>query len=136
MVSEDYFRGLNSIKQYTQHVSTSKVASVARSRFDKPQPNQPEQAEIAVVIAAQGHTNDKTVRYVDTSIPQEDAIQGLQLPAHTLYLIDKVVRQKAMIGPIGVDNSEVINIEQERELRRKNRKLYHSKDDDEENETE
>ena len=35
-----------------------------------------------------------------------------------------------------VDNSEVINIEQERELRRKNRKLYHSKDEDEENETE
>lgn len=41
-----------------------------------------------------------------------------------------------MSGPIGVDNSEVINIEQERELRRKNRKLYHSKDEDEENETE
>jgi hypothetical protein len=124
------------MKQYTQHISTSKVASVSRSRFDKPQPNSPEKAEIAVVVAAQGHTNDKTVRYVDTSIPQEDAIQSLQLPAHTLYLIDKVVRQKAMAGPIGVDNSEVINIEQERELRRKNRKLYHSKDDDEENETE
>ena len=124
------------MKHYTQHISTSKVASVSRSRFDKPQPNSPEKAEIAVVVAAQGHTNDKTVRYVDTSIPQEDAIQSLQLPAHTLYLIDKVVRQKAMAGPIGVDNSEVINIEQERELRRKNRKLYHSKDDDEENETE
>ncbi len=41
-----------------------------------------------------------------------------------------------MSGPIGVDNSEVINIEQERELRRKNRKLYHNKDEDEENETE
>jgi len=38
-------------------------------------------------------------------------------------LIDKVVRQKAMTGPIGVDNSEYINIEQERELRRRNRKL-------------
>lgn len=41
-----------------------------------------------------------------------------------------------MTGPIGVDNSEVINIEQERELRRKNRKLYHNKADGEENETE
>lgn len=43
-----------------------------------------------------------------------------------------------MIGPIGVDNSEVINIEMERELRRKNRNLYPSskQDDDDNNETE
>lgn len=65
------------MKQYTQHASTSKIASVARSRFDKPQPNSPEKAEIAVVVAAQGHTNEKTVRYIDTSIPQENAIQSL-----------------------------------------------------------
>jgi len=31
------------------------------------------------------------------------------------------VRAKALYGPIGVDNSEVINIEMERELRRRNR---------------
>lgn len=40
-----------------------------------------------------------------------------------------------MSGPIGVDNSEVINIEQERELRRKNQLMY-GKDDDEEYGTE
>ena len=40
-----------------------------------------------------------------------------------MYLIDKVVRAKALQGPIGVDNSEVINIEQERELRKRNQYL-------------
>jgi len=48
-------------------------------------------------------------------------MKKLELPPQTLYLIDKVVRAKALYGPIGVDNSEVINIEMERELRRRNR---------------
>jgi hypothetical protein len=47
----------------------------------------------------------------------------------SLYLIDKVVRQKAAIGPIGVDNSEVINIELERELKRRNKQMYGEGDD-------
>ena len=42
---------------------------------------------------------------------QTEAIHKIQLPAKTMYLIDKVVRAKALQGPIGVDNSEVINIE-------------------------
>jgi len=41
-----------------------------------------------------------------------------------MYLIDKVVRAKALQGPIGTNNSEVINLEQERELRKKN--LYYA----------
>lgn len=45
------------------------------------------------------------------------------LPQQTIYLIDKVVRQKALQGPIGVDNSEVINIEMERELKKRNKHL-------------
>ena len=36
-----------------------------------------------------------------------------------MYLIDKVVRAKALRGPIGVDNSEVINLEQEKELKKR-----------------
>ena len=40
-----------------------------------------------------------------------EAVHQIQLPAKTMYLIDKVVRAKALQGPIGVDNSEVINIE-------------------------
>ena len=38
-----------------------------------------------------------------------------------MYLIDKVVRAKALRGPIGVDNSEVINLEQERELKKRDK---------------
>jgi len=41
----------------------------------------------------------------------------------TMYLIDKVVRAKSLMGPIGVDNSEVINIEMERELKKRNKYL-------------
>jgi hypothetical protein len=33
------------------------------------------------------------------------------------------VRQKALQGPIGVDNSEVINLEMERELKKRNKHL-------------
>jgi|DEB0MinimDraft_12_1074336.scaffolds.fasta_scaffold23492_2 hypothetical protein len=36
-----------------------------------------------------------------------------------MYLIDKVVRQKARSGPIGIDNSEVINLEVETEFKTK-----------------
>lgn len=69
---------------------------------------------------------------LDTESPQK-AIKSLELPAQTLYLIDKVVRAKALSGPIGVDNSEVINIEMERELRKRNRyiaSLYGEKQHD------
>ena len=57
-----------------------------------------------------------------------------------MYLIDKVVRTKALRGPIGIDNSEVINIEQERELKKRDkyyRELaegYQGKQTDEEDE--
>lgn len=37
-----------------------------------------------------------------------------------MYLIDKVVRQRAKVGPIGVDNSELINMELEEEYKEKN----------------
>jgi hypothetical protein len=40
-----------------------------------------------------------------------------------MYLIDKVVRAKALQGPIGIDNSEVINLEVERDVENRNRYL-------------
>lgn len=43
----------------------------------------------------------------------DEAIKYIELPPETIYLIDKVVRQRAKAGPIGVDNSELINIELE-----------------------
>ncbi len=47
----------------------------------------------------------------------------IELPLETMYLIDKVVRQRAQMGPIGVDNSELINIEMEEEYKEKNQHL-------------
>lgn len=85
-----------------------------------------------------GHFNTNTIQYVDPNVDPEVAIASIRLPQQTIYLIDKVVRAKAMQGPIGVDNSEVINLEMERELRRRTKNLAnhnaaaHSDEDDEE----
>ena len=46
---------------------------------------------------------------------------SLELPQETLYLIDKVVRQRSKLVPIGVDNSELINLEIEHEFKEKNK---------------
>jgi hypothetical protein len=50
-------------------------------------------------------------------------IAKIQLPPATMYLIDKVVRAKALQGPIGIDNSEVINLEIEKDVEKRNRYL-------------
>lgn len=57
-------------------------------------------------------------------IDEKEALSLIQLPAETMYLIDKVVRQKARAGPIGVDNSEVINLEFENEFKSKNKHIF------------
>ena len=40
-----------------------------------------------------------------------------------MYLIDKVVRQRMKTGPIGVDHSELINLEIEREVKQRNQHI-------------
>lgn len=65
--------------------------------------------------------NPHTIRFIDPNLSQKQAIKRIQLPAKTMYLIDKVVRTKALRGPIGIDNSEVINLEQERELKKRDK---------------
>lgn len=57
---------------------------------------------------------------IDPEMDDEEALNFIELPQETLYLIDKVVRQKARAGPIGIDNSEFINIEIEEEFKEKN----------------
>ena len=56
----------------------------------------------------------------DEDLNEEEMLLKVELPEETLYLIDKVVRQRARIGPIGADNSELINIEIENEFKEKN----------------
>lgn len=115
-----------------ESVPNAKVITVARSRFDKPEPSSPGKADIAVVSSTVGHTNLNTLQLVDPNMDPEKAIQLLKLPQSTLYLIDKVVRAKALQGPIGVDNSEVINLEIEREYKRKNKHLTNDANEDRE----
>lgn len=54
---------------------------------------------------------------MDPDIDEDEALSLIQLPAQTMYLIDKVVRQKAKNGPIGIDNSEVINLQVENDFK-------------------
>lgn len=92
---------------------------MSRSRFDKP--SQITDGGSPLRGGKKMAGNRLPVRVdLDTESPAK-AIRSLELPSATLYLIDKVVRAKALYGPIGVDNSEVINIEAERELRQRNR---------------
>ena len=74
-----------------------------------------------VPVSAFNNRNPHTIRFFDPNMTESQAIKRIQLPAKTMYLIDKVVRQKAINGPIGVDNSEVINLEQERELKKRDK---------------
>ena len=62
---------------------------------------------------------DHLLEHID-ELDEEEALQLIELPQETMYLIDKVVRQRAKAGPIGVDNSELINLEIEEEYKHKN----------------
>ena len=57
---------------------------------------------------------------MDPDIDEQEALSLIELPPQTIYLIDKVVRQKSRTGPIGIDNSEVINLEVETQFKKKN----------------
>ena len=112
---------------------------MARSRFDDPTGAQsnvqgsPGKNQELIQVTAGKSKNPHTVKYIDQFVDTDKAINELVLPASTMYLIDKVVRAKALQGPIGVDNSEVINIELEREFKARNRylaNLANIKDDD------
>ena len=60
--------------------SNVKNPTVARSRFDKPEPSSPGKADLAVVVEAAGHTNLKTVQLVDPHMDPEKAINQIKLP--------------------------------------------------------
>lgn len=59
------------------------------------------------------------VSLIDPEMDDEVALKFIELPRETIYLIDKVVRQKAKAGPIGIDNSEFINLQIEEEYKLK-----------------
>jgi len=61
---------------------------------------------------------------MDPNLSETEALALIQLPAETIYLIDKVVRLKARAGPIGIDNSEVINLEVENDFKKRNLHIF------------
>ena len=107
---------------------------MARTRFDQQastscvggaglEDENGDMSEINAALGSSASKNPRTRQYVDTSVDPRRAIAKIQLPAATMYLIDKVVRSKALQGPIGIDNSEVINLETEKELQKRNQYL-------------
>lgn len=75
---------------------------------------------------------------LDPEIDETECLNLIKLPPETMYLIDKVVRMKARTGPIGIDNSELINLEFENEFKAKNKHILklndaNAVDEDEQN---
>ena len=61
---------------------------------------------------------------MDPDIDEQEALSLIQLPSETMYLIDKVVRQKARCGPIGIENSELVNLEMENDFKKKSKYIF------------
>ncbi|CDW72040.1 UNKNOWN [Stylonychia lemnae] len=99
VVPEDYFRVLKEKKEVEQNNKTSKQK---------------------LFTGGIGISGVEGISQIDPEMEDEEAIKYIELPQETLYLIDKVVRSRAKTGPIGVDNSELINIELEQDFRNKN----------------
>ena len=80
---------------------------MARTRFEEKAPSliggrnalgdHEEKEEIELTTAACYKTkNPHTIRYIDPNMDIAYAIKQIQLPVKTMYLIDKVVRAKAL----------------------------------------
>lgn len=117
VVPEDYFRVLKQKKEAdNKHNKPQNAAAVPKSVIQSvrgDQKNSPDGINAPPGLAY-------LVQVIHPDMEDEDAISLIELPQETIYLIDKVVRQKAKAGPIGIDNSEFINIEIEEEFKEKN----------------
>ena len=113
------------MNNYQKHFK--KKTDMAMSRFDNDQnlaAQLPGGAANALVDGNPGLGLLAKRLMMDPEISEAEALSLIQLPPETIYLIDKVVRQKARTGPIGVDNSEVINLEMENDFKAKNKYIY------------
>ena len=132
VADEDFFRAVKEHKSMTKLQPKQNERTMARTRFDElgtvpvgakaQMTGEAPNTELEMVPATSfSNKNPHTIRFFDPNQTERHAIQRIQLPAKTMYLIDKVVRAKALRGPIGVDNSEVINLEQEHELKKRDK---------------
>ena len=119
VVTEDYFRVLKERKEIEKRgrvqiakaaASSSQLESLDSHRRNNGSPAQGEKYGMPHWLSL-----------IDPEMDDEEALRYIELPLETMYLIDKVVRQKAKAGPIGIDNSEFINIEIEEEYKQKNK---------------
>lgn len=111
IVPEDYFRVLKQQKEADpKKHDNGKVSAISQSRQEGDESKHiPEKFGMPHWLSL-----------IDPEMDDEEALSFIELPQETIYLIDKVVRQKARAGPIGIDNSEFINIEIEEEFKEKN----------------
>ena len=125
IVPEDYFRCMSENKQILNDYQRNfkKKTDMAMSRFDNEvsvAAQMPGGAANALVAGNPGLGPLAKRLMMDPDIDEDEALSLIQLPAQAMYLIDKVVRQKARNGPIGIDNSEVINLQVENDFKNRN----------------
>lgn len=126
---EDIFRCMKENRQISTnyHKSFKKKNDMAMSRFESDinmAAQMPGGAANNLVAGNPGLGPLAKRLMMSPDIDEKEALSLIQLPAETMYLIDKVVRQKARVGPIGVDNSEVINLEFENEFKAKHKHIF------------
>lgn len=124
---EDFFRCMTENKQISKNYQKSFKGKhdMAMSRFET-------EAKQSAVIAGPsakffeenpGLAELAKRLMLDPEIDEAECLSLIKLPAETMYLIDKVVRLKARTGPIGIDNSELINLEFENEFKAKHKHI-------------
>ena len=112
VVPEDYFRVMKQRKE----VEGSKKPRIPRSVMQSVRGGR--NSSLTDLTTPPGLSY--LIQVIHPDMDDEEAIELIELSLETIYLIDKVVRQKAKAGPIGIDNSEFINIEIEEEFKEKN----------------
>jgi hypothetical protein len=95
---------------------------MAMSRFDSdinPASLMPGGAANALVAGNPGLGPLAKRLMMDPEIDEREALSLIVLPPETIYMIDKVVRKRAKDGPIGIENSELVNLEVENEFKKR-----------------
>lgn len=119
IVPEDYFRVLKQRKEADTRKARPLTAAVTSNRSNMESANNDRAQSPDRYRPYLQHL----INVIHPDMEEEEALALIELPQETMYVIDKVVRQKAKAGPIGIDNSEFINIEIEEEFKEKNQYL-------------
>ena len=106
VADEDFFRGIKDNHLASSLTKGPNDKTMARTRFEENRSTlvggtrnaygeQDGEEEFELVTAAcYKSKNPHTIRYIDPHMDAREAIAQIQLPAKTMYLIDKVVRAK------------------------------------------